>query len=494
MYSTLIVDDEDVIKIGLKTIVDWEELGYKIAGTAGNGLEALEMTEVIRPDLIITDILMPKMNGIEFMEALKERGYKGKIVVLSNYGEIDYVKTAMKLGAEDYILKVSYSREEFTELLKKMKPLLGTQTAKTDGIEIKSTEQSADSFYQIFLIVLPCFVKQLQEAEYEKICHKVRVVMGEILGNRSGLSISFIQKNKVAVSFSTGAERLADDTSIPAKIEKTLSLYLMLKSSVIYSLNNRGGENKQAAMDRCFEKSAALFYGTLTLEESRIRLEKISDIFDLITVTNRYRRYVKERMLEKMQDEIQSVVLNFREKMADPYEVKDFIRQIIIAVQLYFDEVYKTEVLKGYRSRVHECEDIAELHDLINSSMDEINARVTELSLQKEDYEVTENIKRYIQKNIDTKLTLNDVAQFAGFNPNYLSTFFKQKTGQTLSYYINDQKMKYAQKLLETGSYKVKEVSERVGYDDAFYFSRCFKKYFGYSPKNISKNGISEIM
>ena len=143
---------------------------------------------------------------------------------------------------------------------------------------------------------------------------------------------------------------------------------------------------------------------------------------------------------------------------------------------------------------MHECEDIADLHDLINSSMDEINARVTELSLQKEDYEVTENIKRYIQKNIDTKLTLNDVAQFAGFNPNYLSTFFKQKTGQTLSYYINDQKMKYAQKLLETGSYKVKEVSERVGYDDAFYFSRCFKKYFGYSPKNISKNGISEIM
>ena len=83
---------------------------------------------------------------------------------------------------------------------------------------------------------------------------------------------------------------------------------------------------------------------------------------------------------------------------------------------------------EGYRSRAHECEDIAELHDLINSSMDEINARVTELSLQKEDYEVTENIKRYIQKNIDMKLSLNDIAQFVGFNPNYLSTYFKQKT------------------------------------------------------------------
>lgn len=103
---------------------------------------------------------------------------------------------------------------------------------------------------------------------------------------------------------------------------------------------------------------------------------------------------------------------------------------------------------EGYRSRAHECEDIAELHDLINSSMDEINARVTELSLQKEDYEVTENIKRYIQKNIDMKLSLNDIAQFVGFNPNYLSTYFKQKTGQTLSYYISDHKMKYAQKHL----------------------------------------------
>lgn len=487
MYNTLIVDDEDVIKIGLKTIVDWEELGYKIAGTASNGLEALEMTDVIRPDLIITDILMPKMNGIEFMEALKERGYAGKVIVLSNYGEIDYVKKAMKLGAEDYILKVSYSREEFTELLKKMKPLLGTKAAEQEKIEIRSTEQSPDSFYQIFLIVLPCFVKQLREGEHEKICHKVRIILGEILGNRSELEIFFIQKNKVTVSFSTGKECLPEDTSIPAKIEKTLSLYLMLKSSVIYSLNNQGGENKQAALDRCFEKSVALFYGTRTLSEGKIHLEKISDIFDLITVSNRYRRYIKERMLEKMQDEIQSMVLNFQEKIADPYEVKDFIRQVIIAVQLYFDEVYKTEVLKGYRSRVHECEDIAELHELINSSMVEINARITELSLQKEDFEVTESIKRYIQNNIDMKLSLNDVAQFIGFNPNYLSTYFKQKTGQTLSYYINDQKMKYAQKLLATGSYKVKEVSERVGYDDAFYFSRCFKKYFGYSPKNIPK-------
>ena len=119
MYRALIVDDEDIIKIGLKTIIDWEQLGFEIVGTAEDGLEAIKKVEELSPDLIITDIIMPRMDGIELMEELKKRGFAGKIIVLSNYGEVDYVKRAMKLGAEDYILKVSYSKEEFAVLLKK---------------------------------------------------------------------------------------------------------------------------------------------------------------------------------------------------------------------------------------------------------------------------------------------------------------------------------------------------------------------------------------
>ena len=106
MYRALIVDDEDIIKIGLKTIIDWEQLGFEIVGTAEDGLEAIKKVEELSPDLIITDIIMPRMDGIELMEELKKRGFAGKIIVLSNYGEVDYVKRAMKLGAEDYILGI----------------------------------------------------------------------------------------------------------------------------------------------------------------------------------------------------------------------------------------------------------------------------------------------------------------------------------------------------------------------------------------------------
>lgn len=92
MYRALIVDDEDIIKIGLKTIIDWEQLGFEIVGTAEDGLEAIKKVEELSPDLIITDIIMPRMDGIELMEELKKRGFAGKIIVLSNYGEVDYVK------------------------------------------------------------------------------------------------------------------------------------------------------------------------------------------------------------------------------------------------------------------------------------------------------------------------------------------------------------------------------------------------------------------
>ena len=496
MYRALIVDDEDIIKIGLKTIIDWEQLGFEIVGTAEDGLEAIKMVEELSPDLIITDIIMPRMDGIELMEELKKRGFAGKIIVLSNYGEVDYVKRAMKLGAEDYILKVAYSKEEFAALLKKMAALLGEsgkgRAEDRDDIRPKEIlhQESMSVFGHLFLIVLPEHIQKFTDMEYEKFVRKIRIVLEQVLEGRKKLEIDFVKKTHIKVTFQTGQERLPEDSSIPARIDKTLALYLMLKCSVIYKMNNYGEREMMEAYERCWDKAGAAFYGPLVAAEEDILFEKISDIFDFISVTNRYRGYIRDWKFEKMQDEIQSIVLNFQEKMVDPFEVKDFIRQIIIAVQLYFDETYHIEVLDGYRSQIHECQQISELLLMINHSMDEINKRIMEISWQKEDLELTEKIKKYIQKNIDHKLTLNELADYVNFNPNYISGYFKQKTGQTLSFYINNQKMIYAKKLLDGGQYKIKEISEMVGYDDAFYFSRCFKRYFGYSPKNLPNNDL----
>lgn len=119
MFKVLIVDDEKIVRIALKTMIQWEEHGFQLIGGAIDGSSALDMAEKLRPDIIITDLKMPVMDGLELIGKLQERLYPGKIIVLSNYGDYDHVRKAMKLGALDYLLKMTLKPEELLDLLHK---------------------------------------------------------------------------------------------------------------------------------------------------------------------------------------------------------------------------------------------------------------------------------------------------------------------------------------------------------------------------------------
>ena len=116
MYQVLIVDDEPIVKIALRSMLDWSTLGFHICATASNGQEALEMAEKYRPHLIICDLKMPVMDGIELIRTAKDRKMDCEFLVISNYEDFNYVRTALVLGASDYILKVSISLEVGDEI------------------------------------------------------------------------------------------------------------------------------------------------------------------------------------------------------------------------------------------------------------------------------------------------------------------------------------------------------------------------------------------
>ena len=134
MYQVLIVDDEPIVKIALRSMIDWNELGFHICATASNGEEALEMTCRFHPDLIICDLKMPIMDGLELIRAVQKKNIDCEFLVISNYEDFNYVRTALVLGAADYILKVSISPEELTEQLKKLKEKLDQKSEKEEHL------------------------------------------------------------------------------------------------------------------------------------------------------------------------------------------------------------------------------------------------------------------------------------------------------------------------------------------------------------------------
>ena len=143
MLKVMIVDDEFIVRVGFKSSVEWEKYGCLVMAACGSGKEAVELFSKELPDIVFTDIMMPEMDGIELVEYIKSRYPWIRVVVLSCLNEIDYVKKAMRLGAEDYILKLSFTQESIVELIQKL-----TKSIEADRKEesIQQTEMQLSAF------------------------------------------------------------------------------------------------------------------------------------------------------------------------------------------------------------------------------------------------------------------------------------------------------------------------------------------------------------
>ncbi|MEG0911855.1 MAG: response regulator, partial [Ruthenibacterium sp.] len=136
MISVLLVDDEILSRANLRSIVAWESLGFVICGEASNGREALEKAKQLRPQLVITDMMMPIMNGAELTQAIREIKLECMIIVLSNYDDFAYVKQTFQSGIFDYILKHNLSTQILTDILKKAQHALQQTNQRTDTLPL----------------------------------------------------------------------------------------------------------------------------------------------------------------------------------------------------------------------------------------------------------------------------------------------------------------------------------------------------------------------
>jgi len=534
MYKVLIVDDEKIVRLAIKSMINWEEHGLELCGTASNGIAALKIVEKFNPDIIITDIKMQAMDGVELIRKLKEKGYDGEILVLSNYNDFDLVRDALRLGAYDYVLKVTVKTEDFSRILGEMTAKLKGKRGQNEYVSAKDLSPDTlrdsvlkdvllyenadlgnavakltsiqlpekDEFFIAFAIVKEKG-RNISAEDSNHAAIVIKDIAGELLVSSIWYSVIEIDANTVYVAAAYNS-RDNDDISekingdMPEKLAKRLlelaAVYYNLRIGVIYSDVAKDYKMFLEESLKCIRVSSIFFYSKFLGQALKADF-KISENEQLVSeafksLVQKIYGNLTELRLKAISADLEDVFQMAAEKGLNQYRLKKCVKKALREVErkLINDGFAVDEVFDEYiddEDVILKTGSDGELLNIIDDIIKKAAANI-DASAKYQRKEVRDAV-RYIEKHACEKISLSDIAAVVNMNETYLCKIFRENTGKSIVSYINEVKMTKAYDLLANGDILVKEAAAAVGIDDQFYFNRLFKKYFGITPKEVKK-------
>ena len=543
MYKLILVDDEEEVRKGVLEKIDWHKLGFEIVGEAENGKEALELAEKAIPDVVITDIKMPFMDGLALSKKLKEQFPTTKIIILTGFEEFEFAKKAIQLNVIEYVLK-PISCDELTGVLVKVKQRLDEEIAQKEDL------RSLKEHYRKSLPILrEKFLSSLITSSLKK---------AEIFEKSNNYGLNLDGRNFIVSAISIDYHRsLLETNAEEARGEKKGELLVkaedrdLMRFSVlniaeeIVLKHNLGviflhQDNIVIISVPVEEQSDVIVDKTLQiLEEIRISIEKYLKYTVTIGVGNvcldlvylnysyldamtalDYRLILGKNRIIYIQDvepqNLKRVVFDqLKEhglvsciKVGNTSEIKETIDDLFKEIhdakvsfkdyQIYLLEVLTT-ILKAAKDlsvdmdllfganynllvEVYKFTDIKQLKEWIAGICVKIMSHISK-DRQDSCKLLVEKAKEYIdEKYFDSEITIDHLCKMLHISPTYFSTIFKKETKLTFVSYLTQVRMDAAKKLLRTTGLKFFEIAEQVGYAEPNYFSYCFKKNFGISP------------
>lgn len=528
----LIVDDDTMVRIGLKTVIDWEENGFVLVGEAHDGREALALAQERCPDIIITDIKMPGMDGIALIERLRAQESQAEILVLSSYDEFDLVKRALKLGARDYLLKLNLEPAELVRCLRAIASEPAPAAPPFPGEDEKSRALLRQNFLwdvvsgfyldeaqlersmrdlDIRLDTRPVYcmivkageLYRFEEATAEEIQtlrYSVINITEEIVGDVfcgycfSGRTGEF----DVLLAGRAGAED-ALVAKLAHRLRRMLLEYLNLSCTVLVGSSEKpGGAGIKEAFWRANAVLAHRFYldhdGVLfwrgdmqplrqdSYSLSGVRAE-LGDILvsgstgDLARVLNRLAEDMKQLALSR--SAVRSVALELF------YIVQEYFERNDLPAARLLPRSYRT-----YEQLLH-MESLREVTGWMGMLRDDLAAFLRRES-EKGYPKIVGTVLDWIAAHYRESASLQEAARVAGLNPSYLSALLKKYTGKSYIELLTEYRVERAKELLVRTGEKVYRVGQMVGYEDKYYFGRVFKRVTGMSPgefKNQKREG-----
>lgn len=498
MNKVLIVDDETIVRVTLRSLVDWQEFGLTVAADFINGRQALEYLKDHRVDLMFTDMKMPEMGGIELIEELSRKGKLPVTIVLSGYDDFELVRESFRLGAYDYLLKSDLTKENIEKLLTVLSGTIlkdlqkGTEKAETapdavdalcrelepgeygtvvfeiddyrkqaarfQGAEEELKKSMLELVRQIPRVVSRAKIRALSPYRYV-MCYKVtdkNMFHHNILS--AVRQIQSVWSDYMNLAVSAAVTREMDKEQIGGAVSMAQELFLLvpLKGKgalcVEWELKEQLELLKQA--EKTYEQLISSLYSadSLGFGEEKKRLFEHMDGME------------KARAQEEAVAVIALLARKFRECGDDFYAL--FPEEID-----YFDKVAR---LRSTR----------ELELWLNNYF----SWVLDYLANKHDNGQTNIIlraRRFMMDNyMNPELTLKSVADYVGLNEKYFTTRFTKETRMTFINYLTDLRLQKARQLMNTTDFKMYEISERAGYNNVEHFNRTFKKAFGVSPRD----------
>ena len=527
MYRVMIVDDEPLILAGIASMIDWEEQGLVIDSKAGNAQQALEQIKERKPDIVITDIRMPGMNGIEFMRKVREQGLEDiEFILLTNLEEFQLAKDAIALGAVAYLVKMELTEEKLLDSLRHAveKCNMRNREERTEeqspawnaqkcverllmGEEYGEGEmwQKAGQYLQEPVLALINFdygyrqyTEQFTRAEQQKILRFAEDIIGQMVrGYFDNYILAHHGLDGLLLIFSADkirdyADKLEDMTR---KLKSVVKDYFEVPVSLAVSRKKDSLSEFSAmlyeamtAMNYYFSHAdkALVFYS----DELEVKTDHTSN-FHIGLLRRDIYRAVRSNDSEKM-NEIIGQVIRLLEEYRPPRE-----QAVNACANLYFfistlfepedtDFPYEVNILE----KLGQMGTLDQIVEWIYTFRDALVHMLAARREQKTD-KIAIQVREYVLEHYSDKITLGQVAEALGISSGYLSTIFRKQTGESFTNFVTEIKIEKAKELLQGHQYMMYEISDMLGFENSFYFSRVFKKITGISPKEYELQYIN---
>ena len=529
----LIVDDEEIIRIGIQGKIKKMLPQVQIVGLAQDSTEGLEKVKALNPNIIITDIRMPEINGLKFIELVQEINPKIKFVIISGYQDFEYARSAIRLGVKDYLLKpienqLLYNilmdlqealkkeddmQEEYTSL--KQKAITGIESLHNkylteliyckDSVMVSQLTENLRSdgisFIHSDFTVLSILISSIDSKSpfsesdlLPLLKFSIRNISEEML-NPLGKAIAFENlrdENQIVLIINHQKQLSPNNSTDLISICNRLIYTLNKHFQILVSIGIGNSYSSITSLPNSYEESYTAVVQKIIMGENKvIQINDLSypnkiDFFlndeNKMLLSN----YIKDGNYKRAFEIVNNTFRYIKDKKLSFSSIKILYIELLLLISKTvndmggnLEKVFDYDFLS--ESYIKQFSNLDELESWLNDCIVSICNYIADLS-KSHGKKVVDDIKEFLEKNYHTEISVNDMASKYFLNPNYLSQLFKNEIGESFVNYLTKIRMEKAKDLLINTDLKSYKIAEMVGYSNPRYFGDVFQKYYGMTP------------